>query len=89
MSLRAYLVMESTDDYEQSLCIEHGAYLPAAGVLCWRGKEAATAFADRATARGAIERTEHYRLAFGTNHPEKRFCKIVPVDILPEQEAPQ
>lgn len=75
-----FLVVEYAEDFEQTLKIENGDTLPPGGVLDWRDKrDSAALFPDRKTASDAIDRTEHYRLAFGTNHPERKRCKIVPV----------
>lgn len=76
-----FIVMETAEDYEQGLRLLHGEVLPPGGILDWRGKKDAVAvFPDRGTARAAITRTEHYRLAFGNSQlPEKKFCKVVPV----------
>ena len=55
---------------------------PPGGILDW-GTPAAI-FPDRQSAREAINRTEHYRLAFGLvpgaagSLPEKQFCKVIP-----------
>lgn len=78
MKMSGYIVMESSEDFEQGLAIEFGQHLPNGGVLAWRDKGPCTIFPDRATAQKAINRTEHYRIAFGHTSPEKRFCKIVP-----------
>lgn len=76
-----FIVMETAEDYEQGLTLRTGEHLPPGGILDWRGKKDAVAvFPDRASARAAISRTEHYRLAFGNGQlPERKFCKIVPV----------
>ncbi len=86
MKPTGYLVMESCEDYEQALRLLTGSVLPPGGILEWADdRQARTIFATRADARAAIDRTEHYRLAYGaTNLPEKRFCKIVPALLLPE-----
>lgn len=75
-----YFVMESCEDYEQALSLKHHAKFPADGILDWRGKGAATMFPTREAARAAINRTEHFRLAFGlTDLPEKRYCCVAAV----------
>ena len=81
MKPTGYIVFETCNDYEQSLALLRGDGLPSGGVLYWRedGKPCAV-FQDRASAKAAIERTEHYRLAFGRKDiPERSFCVIVPV----------
>lgn len=78
-----FIVMETAEDYEQGLTLRTGADLPAGGILDWcerKPREAVAVFGDRSTARAAIVRTEHYRLAFGrTDLPERQFCHVVPV----------
>lgn len=82
MKPAGYIVMESSEDYEQALRLVTGDGLPSDGILEWRDRKAATMFTDRKAAQAAIIRTEHYRLAFGiTALPEKRFCKIMPVEM--------
>jgi hypothetical protein len=73
--------MESCEAYEQALCLLRGDGYPDDGILNWDEKNGGRAvFYTRQQARAAIDRTEHYRLAFGrTDLPEKRFCHIVPV----------
>jgi len=79
-----YLVMERCEDYEQVLTLRRSAEYPSDGILDWadrRDRDACTVFPNRASARAAITRTEHYRLAFGrTDMPEKKFCVVVPVE---------
>lgn len=84
-----YLVMDSCEDYEQALRLCTGMDLPNGGVLGWpEARGPRSIFKSRADAVAAISRTEHYRLAFGRiNMPEKKYCKIVPVEIL-EGPAP-
>ena len=76
-----YIVMERSDACEQGLAIFLGDALPTAGILSWREKsDMVCVFPDRDSAREAIKRTEHYRLAFGRSDlPESKFCIIVPV----------
>ena len=73
--------METAEEWEQGLRVLCGTTLPPGGILDWRGKNDAVAvFPDRASARAAITRTEHYRLAYGNEKlPRREFCKIVPV----------
>jgi len=74
-----YLVVEHSDDYEQTLALIQGEHLPPGGVLVWR-ETACAMFTSSDEAKRAIDRTEHYRLAFNSrDHPEKKSCKIVPV----------
>lgn len=84
-----YIVMESCEDYEQALVLRTGAALPPGGILDWsdrRPQEARAMFGTREEARAAINRTEHYRLAFGlTNLPEKKFCSVAPVSLAAAQ----
>lgn len=78
-----YFVMESCEQYEQALGVRHDDKTPPGGILDWTDGAKAL-FSDKATARAAIERTEHFRLAWGLlagdgQLPEKKFCRIVPV----------
>ncbi len=75
MKKAGYIVIESCEDYEQILGIDRDDTTPADGVLNWT-KGAKAVFQSRQSARGAINRTEHYRLAFGSNHPERKFCRV-------------
>jgi hypothetical protein len=86
MKPTGYLVMEKCEDYEQALQLRYGTVLPPGGILDWAdSKQPRAIFATRADARAAIERTEHYRLAFGANNlPERKFCEVVPVVALKE-----
>lgn len=83
MKPSGYLVVESCEDYEQVLMLSTGKELPDGGILDWandRMRTARTMFQTRADAVAAINRTEHYRLAFGRkNLPEKKLCSVVPV----------
>lgn len=84
MKTNGYIVMESCEDYEQGLTLRTGGTIPPAGILDWCDKgEARVIFADRKSARDAITRTEHYRLAWGrTDLPERQHCKVEPVHFL-------
>lgn len=74
-----YFVLEVCDDYEQVLGLDNaGAAKPLGGILEWTTGPRAL-FPDRKSARAAINRTENYRLAFGTQHPERKLCRIVAV----------
>jgi len=80
MKPTGYIVAECCEDFEQvlRLCMRPGE--PKEGVLDWADKEPRAIFPSRAEAQSAINRTEHYRLAFGcVNLPEKKYCRIVPV----------
>lgn len=75
-----FLVVEYAEEFEQPLGLSLGEGLPQGGVLVWTDG-ARCVFSSRAEARRAIERTDHYRLAFGdTNLPEKKYCKIYPLE---------
>jgi len=78
-----YIVMEQCEDYKQALVLRTDKAYPPGGLLDWphTDKEPRAVFPNRASARAAIVRTEHYRLAFGEVHrwPERRFCVVVPV----------
>jgi hypothetical protein len=76
-----FVVVENCEDFEQTLAINVGTGLPEAGVLNWREKdEPAFVFKSKPEAKAAIDRTEHYRLAFGSSHPVKKDCKIVALE---------
>lgn len=84
MKTTGYLVIEACEDFEQPLGLNTAAHLPPGGILEWTA-QARAIFKDRATARSAIRRTEHYRLAYASrNHPEAKFCRIVPVRNVPD-----
>lgn len=76
-----YVVFEACEDFEQALALKEGKGLPPGGILDWAKPENPVHLFDTRTGAGqAINRTEHYRLAFGdTQLPERRFCKIVRV----------
>jgi hypothetical protein len=73
-----FIVVEACEDYEQVLGLDVGKDKPPGGILTWSTSKAIRAiFTSRQAARQAIERTEHYRKAFGlTDLPEKKFCRI-------------
>lgn len=81
--MKGFAVVESCEDYEQTLVLRTGKELPPGGILDWaenRKNEPRAIFASRADARAAIARTEHYRLAYGRQDiPEQRLCCIVPM----------
>lgn len=91
MKATGYLVMESCEDYEQALGLRDGDGLPPGGILDWADSknDARAMFDSRAAARSAIERTEHYRLAYSrTDLPEKKLCRVVPIcAVTPNVEA--
>ena len=74
----AFVVIEQCEDYEQILALDVSESLPAGGILTWAsGSLNRVFFPTRKTARAAIDRTEHYRLAFRrTDLPEKALCRI-------------
>lgn len=77
MKPTGYIVVEHAEEFEQPLALRIDPRYPPAGILDWGAPTAV--FPDRASARAAITRTEHCRLAFGsTTMPERKHCKIVP-----------
>ena len=87
MKTTGYLVMESCDDYEQALALLVGDKLPPGGVLDWAGAKPVALFSCRYDARRAIDRTEHYRRAYGrTDMPEKKQCRVVPVSAVTDAD---
>lgn len=83
-----FVIVEAADSFEQTLALDVGPQLPNGGILNWRDRGAAFLFKTRADARAAIKRTEHYRLAFSSGHPEARFCRIVPIHAHRDGDAP-
>ncbi len=77
-----FIVMESCDDYEQGLALEQSDNLPPGGILNWRESGRVAVFPSRRDARKAIQRTEHYRLAFDSGHPIKESCIVVPLALV-------
>ncbi len=81
--MKGFMVMESCEDYEQALVLSAGNGMPFGGILDYADrsdKDARAVFAERKDARAAIERTEHYRLAYGRwDLPARKFCIVVPV----------
>ena len=77
-----FIVVETCEDFEQPLRLCTGDDLPKAGLLNWMDepRHRAFLFRSRAEARSAILRTDHYRLAFGTEYPKKQDCRIVMVE---------
>lgn len=84
--MKGFVVVESCEDYEQTLVLREGKELPPGGILDWadrRDRDARAVFATKSDARAAIERTEHYRLAYGRNDlPERKLCTVVPVRLV-------
>lgn len=79
MKVDGYMVIETCEDYEQPLGLNREAGLPDGGLLIWTAAPRAI-FDSRKTAQAAIDRTDHYRQAFGsTDLPERKLCKIVGV----------
>lgn len=73
-----YIVVEYCEEFEQALALRQDKGQPSRGLLDWGAPVAL--FPSRIEAKAAIERTEHYRLAFDqeTMWPEKKYCKVVP-----------
>lgn len=87
-----YIVMECCEDYEQGLRLILGSALPKGGILNWinhNTNQAMAVFETRANARAAIERTDHYRKAFNSGHPERKNCRITPVAFAETLEGPK
>lgn len=75
-----YVVIEHADEFEQILALEVGKGLPPGGILVWAPQAKRTIFSSRSGARAAIDRTEHYRLAFGKSYlPERSHCRVEPI----------
>lgn len=79
-----WMVIEHAEEFEQPLGLDTSAGMPKGGVLEWTDGPRAI-FTSHKAAREAIARTDHYRQAFGTNHPERKFCKIVRVRMVETQ----
>lgn len=80
--MKGFLVIEHAEEFEQPLGLDTSKGKPPGGVLTWTDGPRVI-FPDRKSAREAINRTDHYGKAFGpTLCPEKRFCKIVPVELI-------
>lgn len=84
--MKGFVVVESCEDYEQTLVLREGKELPPGGILDWadhRSRDARAVFGAKSDARAAIERTEHYRLAYGRSDlPERKLCSVVPVQLV-------
>lgn len=83
--MKGYMVFEWAAEFEQGLKLDCSKDMPKGGVLDWG--EPYAIFATRADARAAINRTEYYRLAFNSNHPERKHCKVVRVVAVDEARA--
>lgn len=80
----AYIVVDRAAEWEQVLTLRRGDHLPLGGILDWETQSDRVprhVFPDRASARAAITRTDHYRLAFERPYswPEKANCKILAI----------
>jgi hypothetical protein len=83
-----FVVIETCQDYEQILGLKKMKNAPPLGILNWTNS-VRSVFKSRNEAKAAIDRTEHFRLAWGrTDLPEKKFCKIIPVGFALPVEAP-
>lgn len=84
--MKGFAVVEYCEDYEQTLVLRTGKALPLGGILDWadnRAREPRAIFAARVDARAAIDRTEHYRLAYSRSDlPERRLCSVMPVQLI-------
>lgn len=85
-AVKGFVVIESCENYEQILVLKQEKELPPGGILDWadrRDRDARAVFGTKSDARAAIERTEHYRLAYGRpDLPERKFCSVVPVRLV-------
>jgi hypothetical protein len=78
-----WAVRDHCEDHEQFLSLVEGDGRPSGGLLEWREESMKVAvFLSRSDARAAITRTEHYRLAYGSGHPERRWMSIVPFEVV-------
>lgn len=77
-----YIVVDACEEWELPLGIVTGEHLPDGGLLTW--VQPVALFPGRRSARAAIRRTEHYRLAFDSdNYPARAQCRVVPVAATP------
>jgi hypothetical protein len=84
-----FIVFEQDDEcnFEQALKLITGDDVPRKGILAWKNqRESAAVFPTRKEARAAIDRTEHYRLAYENNSPQRKNCKIHPVETILNEE---
>lgn len=82
-----WMVMEACEDFEQALGLITGDALPPGGVLAWTNGPRFV-FQSPGSARAAIKRTEHLRLAFGDTAvpgvgfvPARQFCRVVALEM--------
>lgn len=84
--MKGFAVVETYEDYEQILVLLTDKALPPGGILDWadkRTRDPRAIFKSRREAREAINRTEHYRLAYGrADLPERQLCSVVPVQLV-------
>lgn len=85
-----YVVLECADEFEQVLALDQAPAFPKHGILTWATDKLKRAvFETRPLARAAIERTEHYRLAFDrTDLPARAYCRIEPVRFVGIEDTP-
>jgi len=78
-----FLVIDKCEVHEQPLGLDLSPDKPIGGILEWTDGPRAV-FETRAEAVKAINRTEHYRLAFNSSpsYPEKKFCEIIPLAVV-------
>lgn len=80
MKIIGYMIIDKAEEWEQPLGIEYSKSYPSEGLLVWTDGPRAV-FPSRKAARKAIDRTDLYRRAFNsTSFPEKKFCKVVPLN---------
>lgn len=73
-----FVVVDKTDEWEQTLALDFGDDLPDAGILGWRQDGPAFVFPTRKLARDAIKRTDHFAKAFGWGSlPTPKCCQVV------------
>lgn len=79
MKIVGYIVVEHDGDFESPLDLTHENGYPREGLLEYSDNNTHL-FATRALARAAINRTEHYRLAFSdTCFPVSKYCRVIAV----------
>lgn len=90
MRTLGYVVLECADEFEQVLALDHAPAFPRHGILIWAdSKRKRAVFETRAQARAAVERTEHYRLAFDrADLPARAYCRIEPVRFVGIEDEP-
>ena len=78
-----FVVMDQCEEHEQVLALDESDGMPPGGVLEWAGNgrlPRRVLFRNRSDARSAIKRTDHYRQAFGTDHPEAKYCRVEAIE---------